>query len=44
MLFQKLDEAFGGQGVIDGGVILTAALCQGKCAWKLALEPDFRAR
>jgi hypothetical protein len=44
MLFHKLDAAFGGQSVIDGGVILLAALCQGKCAWRLALEPDFGAR
>jgi hypothetical protein len=44
MLFQKLDEAFGGQSVIDRGIILLVALWQGKCAWKLALEPDFGAR
>jgi hypothetical protein len=44
MLFQKLNEASGGQEMIDGGFVLTVALGRGKCAWELALEPEFGAR
>jgi hypothetical protein len=36
-----LREAFGEQSVIDGGSVLTVALCQGQRAGKLALVPRF---